>query len=240
VSRGRVVRRRASASWAGHGDLFASLVLIFPLLLVYEIGVLFSSTINGVDLITRGVYAACGRDRLTYLVVHACAAAGFLVWMHRSRQGRTLSLDVVLPLVLEAAIYALCLGAVVGLVVEDVLGLATGLSLGGSGEAVVMSLGAGVHEELVFRLGLFAGGARLLTHAGVAPRTAHVFALATSCLLFAAAHHWGAYGEPWAAGAFAYRTLAGASFAAIFWYRSLAHAVYAHALYDVWVLVVQA
>jgi hypothetical protein len=240
MSRGRVARRRAVAAWSGHGELFASLVLIFPLLLVYEIGVLFSSTINGVDLVTRGVYAACGRDRMTYLVVHACAAAGFLVWMHRSRQGRTLSLDVVLPLVLESAIYALCLGAVVGLVVEDVLGLSTAVSLGGSGEAVVMSLGAGVHEELVFRLGLFAGGARLLVHLGVAPRAAHVFALVTSCLLFAAAHHWGAYGEPWAAGAFAYRTLAGASFAAIFWYRSLAHTVYAHALYDIWVLVVQA
>ena len=31
--------------------------------------------------------------------------------------------------------------------------------------------------------------------------------------------------------------LAGAVFALIFWVRSLAHAVYAHVLYDVWVLV---
>jgi membrane protease YdiL (CAAX protease family) len=39
---------------------------------------------------------------------------------------------------------------------------------------------------------------------------------------------------------FTFRLLAGVAFALIFYYRSLAHAVYAHALYDVWVLVVVA
>ena len=32
--------------------------------------------------------------------------------------------------------------------------------------------------------------------------------------------------------AFVFRILAGGAFGAIFWYRSLAHAVYAHVLYD--------
>jgi hypothetical protein len=32
---------------------------------------------------------------------------------------------------------------------------------------------------------------------------------------------------------FAFRCFAGAAFAAIFWFRSLAHAVYAHVLYDI-------
>jgi hypothetical protein len=223
--------------WAGRGDLTASFILIFPVLLIYEIGVLFSSTVNGVDLVTRAVFAACGRDRLIYLLVHAGAAALFLIWVRRVRRDRTLSLDVVLPLLLEAAIYALSLGAVVALVVEDVLGLR--LAIGKTGEALVMSLGAGVHEELVFRLGALAGGARLLVAAGMAPRLALAIALAASSLLFAAAHHWGPYGEPWTASVFAYRAVAGVAFAAIFWFRSLAHAVYAHALYDIWVLVVQ-
>jgi len=228
------------AAWAGHGDLAASLVLIFPLLLAYEIGVLFSSTINGVDLVTRAVFAACGYHRMTYLLVHAGVAAAFVIWVRRARRGRTLSLDVITPLALESAIYGLTLGAVVGLIIEDVFGLAAGgLSLGKAGEAVVMSLGAGVHEELVFRLGLFAGGAALLVRGGLDRSAALLVTLIGSSLLFSAAHHWGPYGEPWAADAFAFRTLAGAAFAAIFWFRSLAHAVYAHALYDIWVLVMQ-
>ena len=51
-------RRAARTSAFGRGDLTASLVLVFPLLLAYEVGVLFSSTVNGVDVITRVVYAA--------------------------------------------------------------------------------------------------------------------------------------------------------------------------------------
>ena len=41
------------------------------------------------------------------------------------------------------------------------------------------------------------------------------------------------------AGTFVFRTIAGAAFALICWYRSLAHAVYAHVLYDVYVLVIR-
>ena len=46
------------------------------------------------------------------------------------------------------------------------------------------------------------------------------------------AHHLGAHGEPWGLHVFAFRCLAGVVFGLIFWFRSLAHAVYAHTLYD--------
>jgi membrane protease YdiL (CAAX protease family) len=68
-------------------------------------------------------------------------------------------------------------------------------------------------------------------------RAAWLLAFAASSLIFAAAHHWA--GEPWSDRAFAFRTLAGAAFALIFWYRSLAHAVWAHALYDVYIALIR-
>ena len=43
---------------------------------------------------------------------------------------------------------------------------------------------------------------------------------------------FGAHGEPWTTHAFAFRAVAGIAFGAIFWFRSLAHVVYAHVLYD--------
>ena len=64
-------------------------------------------------------------------------------------------------------------------------------------------------------------------------RLAVALAIAVSSLVFAAAHHVGRLGEPWTAHAFAFRAIAGAVFGAIFWFRSLAHAVYAHVLYDI-------
>lgn len=207
----------------GHGDLEASFVLIFPLLLAYAVGVLFTGRINGADVVTRLLYTISG-SRTTYLLLYACFALLFLLWIRRGNRWSTLRLEVAAPVILEAAIYALTLGALISLVLDRLLGLSL------DGRSVVGALGAGVHEELVFRLGMFGGFVALLS--GLERRFAVVLALVTSSLLFAAAHHLGAHGEPFTTHAFAFRTLAGIAFGAIFWFRSLAHAVYAHVLYD--------
>jgi membrane protease YdiL (CAAX protease family) len=205
-------------------------VLVFPLVLAYGIGALLAGTISAVDLPSRGLWRLCGADRQTYLLVYAALAAGFLVWIGRSGRRTALSLDIAAPVIMEAAIYGLTLAAVIDLVLARALGL-------GAESDIVASLGAGIHEELLFRLGAFAGGGLLLTRAGLAPRVAWVVALLGSSLLFAAAHHWA--GEPWEERAFAFRALAGIAFGLIFWTRSLAHAVWAHALYDIYVSLVR-
>jgi membrane protease YdiL (CAAX protease family) len=228
----------------GRGDLPASLVLIFPLWLAYAIGILFSNSVNGVDFVSRHVWDACGGDRLRYLAVHAAIAAGFFYWLRRSRRDRTLTVHIAAPVLLEAGIYAVTLATAIQVVMNHVLGpigvLSIPASLGPTGDRLVASLGAGVHEELVFRLGLCGGGTWLLQRAGVAPRIAIVVAILASSILFSLAHHLGPHGEPWMREVFTFRLLAGVAFALIFYYRSLAHAVYAHALYDIWVLVVVA
>lgn len=212
----------------GHGDVASSLVLVFPLLLAYEVGVLFAGRVNGADVVTRALFSIAG-SRGAYLLIHAVIALAFLLWIRRERRWATLSFDVAAPVILEAAIYALTLGALGTLVVDKLLGL-------GAGASIVSALGAGVHEELVFRLGLMSGMAALLSRAFGA-RVGVALALAGSSVLFAAAHHVGAHGEVFTAHAFAFRTVAGLVFGAVFWFRSLAHAVYAHVFYDVLVTV---
>jgi hypothetical protein len=219
--------RRAPAT-TGHGDVAASFVLIFPLLLTYEIGVLFAGHVNGADVVTRALFAAVG-SRTGYLLVHALVAIGFLLWIRHTQRWATLRLEIAGPMILEAALYALTLGAVVSLIMDRVLGGLLGLGL--SPGSVVSALGAGVHEELVFRLGMVGGIVWLLRHRD--RRIAVAIAFTLSSLMFAAAHHVGGHGEAWSLHAFAFRTLAGIAFAAMFWFRSLAHAVYAHVIYDV-------
>jgi Type II CAAX prenyl endopeptidase Rce1-like len=227
----------------GHGDLAASLILIFPLFLAYEVGVMFSSSVNGVDFVTRHVFAAVERDRERYLLVQLVLALCFFGYVLYLRSRRPLALPVVLTLVLEAAIYALTLGSFIVFLLQDVLGFAlagtAAMALGALGESVVISLGAGVHEELVFRLGLMAGAAALLQWSGAGHGLAVVLALVGSALVFSLAHHIGPHGDPFQTGVFVYRTLAGAIFGVIFYYRSLAHAVYTHTLYDLYVLVLR-
>ncbi len=213
----------------GHGELGASVVLIFPLLLAYEIGVLFTGHVNGADVVTRALYFTLG-SRALYLVLHAVLAAVFLIWIRKEKRWDSLRLDVFAPVVLESFIYALTLGAAITLVLSKALGMAIGgASIVGP---VVSALGAGVHEELVFRLGLLAGMVTFLRGGGTDRRIAIALGFVFSAPLFALAHHAGANGEPFTLHAFLFRTLAGLAFGAIFWFRSLAHAVYAHALYD--------
>jgi hypothetical protein len=228
MTRGPARRPTGSTGLTGHGDLGASLVLIFPLILAYEIGVLFAGRVNGADLVTRAMFAAAG-SRTAYLAIYAAIAVGFLIWIRHTRRWDTLRLELAGPVILEAALYALTLGALVSLIVDRMFG--HWLGLGMTAPSVISAIGAGVHEELVFRLGAIAG---LVWLARRLPRTiAIAAAIAISSLVFAAAHHVGGNGEPWTTHAFAFRAVAGAVFGAIFWFRSLAHAVYAHVLYDV-------
>jgi len=233
-------RRRGATDVSpfGHGDIPTSLLLIFPLFLAYEVGVMFSPTVNGVDFVTRWVFAAVGYDRERYLYVHLGLAVAFLALLIYLRAKRGFTLKILPPVLIESVVYALTLGTAIVFIMDRVLGLGAN-ELGGRAQAVVMSLGAGVHEELVFRLGLMGGAIAALTLVRVSRGPAVLLALAASAALFSAAHHAGPLGEPFDTSVFVYRMLAGVAFGLIFYYRSLAHAVYAHFLYDVYVMVLR-
>jgi hypothetical protein len=237
------VKKAAARRAPGTSPLATSLILIAPLYLAYEVGVMFSTTMNGVDFITYGLYQAVGASRRNFLLLHLAIALALLVWVVRLRRRGQLSAAALAPLCAESAAWALVLGTVMVLLVQRAFGLmaagADPLVLGDTGQAVVISLGAGVHEELVFRLVLLGGGVALLRKSGLSTGPALLLAVLLSALLFAGAHHMGARGEPFSAPVFAFRAAAGAVFGLIYWYRSLAHAVYTHAFYDLYVLVLR-
>jgi hypothetical protein len=214
----------------GHGDLASSIVVMFPLLLAYQVAVLFGSPVNGADLVTRVLYVACGRSAAAYLLVHASVAALFLLWMRKVRRQAVLRFEIVAPLLLESAIYGLCLASLLSLVMHHGFGLSLSQTL--DRNTLVSAAGAGVHEELIFRCAGIAMLSALLLVAGVPRRSATVLAIIATSIAFAAAHHLGQYGEALSLHAMVYRSLAGVVFAVIYWYRSLGHAVYAHTLYD--------
>jgi Type II CAAX prenyl endopeptidase Rce1-like len=222
----------------GHGDLAASLIAIFPLFIIYEIGVAFTPAMNGVDFVSRNLLALVNYSRPDYLLIHGSLAAAFLIYIFVARKQASHPLRKFLPMLAESTVYALTLGSFIVLVMRKLLGIEPSLATGGL-DNVLMSFGAGVHEELIFRLAICAGGAAILRLLGARHGLAVGAAFLISSALFSAAHHIGPMGEPWAFPVFIYRTIAGLVFATIFYYRSLAHAAYTHALYDVWVLVIR-
>ena len=169
----------------GHGDLDASLVLIFPLLLAYEIGVLFTGRVNGADVVTRALYASLG-SRALYLLVHAAIAVGVPAVdpprrsLGHAARSRSRCRSCSRPRSTRSRS-----ARAITLVLATLLGL-------GARPAArsISALGAGVHEELVFRLGLLAG--LVVAAARRRARGRRSRSRSSSSLLFAAAHHLGA------------------------------------------------
>jgi len=228
-------RARARA----RANLLTSLALVFPCLLIYELGVLLLGLRqrNGVDLITDEIGAHIGYLQFGVLLV----VLFFLLILHLRRTQR-FEWSALVPVLLESGIYALTMGTLIVFVMVDVLGMSPRMALARAtapAGKIVLALGAGVHEELFFRLALLGGLAFALRQLR-APRLLAVgTAFVISAALFSAAHHLGPYGDPISLGVFTYRFLAGILFGLIYWYRGFAVAVYTHALYDIYVMILR-
>lgn len=240
TSRKRNVLRRS--------DPLTSLLLVFPLFLAYQIGVLLMPAVyNGADLITSQMLQLLHGNRGTYMLLNLGLAAAFVVLMLVMRRKNEFDPRLFVPVLLESSIYALTMGSLICLVMVDLLHVdpkmaivcATTPEQSSLVAKIVLSLGAGVHEELVFRLLMVGGGTWLLSNVlGLRRSFAIVFTMLVSSVLFSAAHHV-IGGEPFRMGAFVYRILCGLIFASIFQWRGFAVAVYTHALYDIYVLIVR-
>jgi hypothetical protein len=228
-----------------------SLLFTIPLLLLYEAGAAWVAETgsvplrNGADVLLRTLLAAGGVRSTLAFTAFLLLAAVALVVAERRRRAPELRAGVFAGMLGESALYALLFGAVVGTATQWVVeGVGVRLAAGEGAvgtlplrEGIVLSLGAGIYEELLFRV-LLAGGLFVLFRQSGLPRLrAGVFATLVSALTFSAFHYIGPYGDPWALPSFTFRFLAGLAFSALFLVRGFGIAAWTHALYDVFLLL---
>ena len=108
-------------------------------------------------------------------------------------------------------------------------------------ENVVISTGAGVYEELIFRMILVTAIVIILEDVlKFKQRRALVWAVLIAALLFAAHHHPPLGREPYEFGRFAFRTMAGVYLGALFLLRGYGVTAGCHALYNVLIVTLDA
>lgn len=108
-------------------------------------------------------------------------------------------------------------------------------------DQVIRSFGAGIYEELVFRLMLITGLAILLVNICKLPRSASsVCIILISAGLFAAQHHPPLGAEPFEMARFVFRTAAGLYLAGLFVFRGFGIACGCHAFYNVILVTIKA
>ncbi len=232
-----------------------------PLLILYEIGILLSNTgfsevRVGADVWLKQLLGSLGVQGGVLLAAVVIVVGGVVFWMERERRPRLVPAYFG-GILLESTVYAVVLAFIVSALVGVVFGAALSLA---PPEALAqplatapllamaqmaelslplqlsLSIGAGLYEELVFRVilvgGMFWGLKRLMEDS----RKAYVIAAVIGALLFSAVHYTGSMGDPFELASFTYRFVFGLALNGVFLLRGFALAAWTHAIYDVLVV----
>jgi hypothetical protein len=233
--------------WRESRRPLTSLAFILPALAIYEIGVLLlgpGALRNGADMWLRELLELFGLGQ--YFLLPVLTAALLIAWHHTTRENWQVSAGVLAGMLLECAVMGLVLvaiGRLQGALLQSLSGsdchhpVVSQWSLrhwSAAGRTVGF-LGAGIYEELLFRLTLLPVVAGCWQLAGGSRRLRLVAAIVVTSAIFSGAHYWGPQGERLEAYSFLFRFLAGGFFGVLFVYRGFGIAAGTHALYDIFV-----
>ncbi len=240
---------------------WVDLALTLPIFVGSQLGVVFVKVKNASDLVTGPLLALANGSRTTYLGMTLSIGIVFTGVFALLGRGHAFQLGKFIQIAVEGAVYAVVmrLGAdfVVGQLPIGIgvstLRAASPRALGSdSVTGLVMSLGAGFYEELAFRAVFFGLGAKVLVSllageklslVSEGPRlTLKAFGILSvwalvAASIFSAVHYVGEFGDRFHVGSFVFRLLLGLALTVIFTFRGFAAAVWTHALYDAWVLI---
>lgn len=243
--------RMAEGYWVESQRPLASLLFIAPLLVTYEAGLLVlgrHAVQNGADVWLRSLLHWLGFSQ--YFLLPILTVCILLGWHYTTRQSWRISPGLLWGMAGECLLLAICLRVLLqiqSVVVQTMvaplgmsLSLHLSLTVSGIGATVgttvgtaVGFLGAGIYEELLFRLILLSVLAWGLKRAGAGPQKSMVAAVLLVSLLFAGAHYVGQYGETLRWFSFLFRFLAGIFFSILFVYRGFGIVAGTHAGYNI-------
>lgn len=229
-----------------------SIVFALPLLLAYEgLAALLATPAggmrNGADALFRMTFSAIAGAHGPAIFMAAVILLGVaLVARDMKRSREALRPSYYGLMFAESALLAIGFGLVIGTVTAQLLGAANLLAVAAPQDIATMSwpmrlmlsLGAGLYEELFFRVVLVSGLTALGTIAfGWRRTTAVVVAVTVSAVLFSAFHYIPPYGDAFQISSFTFRLLSGIAFSALYVARGFGITAWTHALYDTFLLL---
>ena len=215
------------------------LIFVVPLLVMYEGLALF---LNQSDLYgIRNSADAFLKLFLAYVGIHGFFGFGvamivafiFFRVLGGGLHLTTIRLGVLGGMLAESLLYSLVFGGVVSAFTR--LLLAQPLPLTRSAQ-ILVSLGAGIYEEFVFRVLLLAALMFLMHRLlRIQRNIAYGMAAVIGAVLFSAFHYLGPFGDPWQFPSFMFRFIAGLVLTGLYYTRGYGITAYTHSLYDLWI-----
>ena len=227
--------------WRYSRSAYYSAIAALPLLVIYEILIVLSQSPywgirNAADVWIRTFLMAFDLQvqHLTFVLIGISLA---LIPIAKSRaRGMKLKANYFALMFAESLAFSL----VLGVVLQSILRMGE-LSSGGPGSGLIqnlaLSVGAGLFEEIIFRVLLLNLLFLLLSPLFKKKVVSAVVAVLLASFLFSLSHYVGTMADTWQLYSFMFRWAAGLLFTVLYFIRGFAITSYTHALYDIWVLV---
>lgn len=224
-------------------SLLYSYLISLPLLVLYEVLIVISQpnpqhTVRiSVDVWIKTLFSYFGNNVLSITLIVVALVGLVILYKERDRLS-SIKPRYFLVMLAEAFIYAFVLALLLSLLVGALVqimqpGAIESLT---TLEKLALSLGAGLYEELFFRVLLVSGLVYLFNYLMNKQWLAFASAIVIAAIIFSLAHYIGALGDAFALGSFLFRFFFGLALNAIYLWRGFGMAAWTHAIYDIMVV----
>lgn len=224
-------------------NLLYSFLLSLPLFLFYEALILISQPEGdqiiriSVDVWVKSLFSHLGVNVLSFSLL-IVALAGFVILYKERERLKALNFSYFPALLLEALLYAIVVAAISSAFVSLVVNIINQDPIESLSylQKLALSLGAGLYEELFFRVILVSLFSLLFTKLFAKKWAGITAAILLSAFLFSAVHYMGSLGDQFTIGSFLFRFIFGLMLNGIYIWRGFGVAAWTHAIYDIIVL----
>jgi membrane protease YdiL (CAAX protease family) len=225
-------------------SLLYSYLISLPLLLLYEVLIFMAQPDTeqivriSVDVWIKTLFAYIGADVLSITLILVALLGFFVLYRERDRLS-TLRLSYFFTMLIEASAYAVLLALIITVTVSNLLQIiqVTPVESLSMLQKLALSLGAGLYEELFFRVILVSALLYIFKRLFTKQFFAYALAMILAAALFSFVHYIGELGDPFTMGSFLFRFLFGLALNAIYIWRGFGMAAWTHAIYDLMVIV---
>lgn len=227
-------------------NLLYSFLISLPLFLTYELLIIISQPDASqivrisVDSWFKSIFSLLGVNTVSITLLVVALLGMFILYKEREKL-RSLRFKFFPLMIAESTVYAALVTLVATFFISMVFAISANdpiSSLSGL-QKFALSLGAGLYEELFFRVILVS--LLILVFKKVFNNknwAAMIAAITLSALLFSLVHYVGSMGDPFTVSSFVYRFVFGLMLNGIYVWRGFGIAAWTHALYDLMVLFV--
>ncbi len=190
-----------------------------------------------VDVWFKTFFQLLGTNALSATFLVAAVIGAFITYKRRDELS-SIKKKYFGYMLIESALYAVLIGTLIGFFLGSLLNInaesplyqLTKLQL------IALSLGAGLYEELFFRVILV--GLLLILFKKIFEHhlTAYISAALIAALIFSAVHYIGEFGDVFTLGSFLFRFLFGLALNVVYVTRGFGIAAWTHAIYDLLVI----